>query len=164
MQDSRPSKPFDDIAPAYDRVVAQPDGFPFEGYELILDAVLSESAVGKGMSVLDLGIGTGNLALRFVNAGCQVWGIDFSAKMLTEARDKIPGLTLIKSDLLDQWTGVDRRFDRVVSSYALHHFDLSSKVSLLRRAAREHLLPGGKIVIADVAFTTAAEHAEHSSP
>ena len=33
--------------------------------------------IRPSLRVLELGIGTGNLAERFVAAGCQVWGLDF---------------------------------------------------------------------------------------
>jgi putative AdoMet-dependent methyltransferase len=108
------------------------------------------------MNLLDLGIGTGNLAVRFEDVGCGIWGIDFSAEMLAKAAEKLPKAVLIQTSLLDAWPEeLDRRFDRIVSGYVLHEFNLSTKVELLQRLARRHLAANGQIVIGDIAFPTA---------
>ena len=150
------SKIFDEWAPHYDQEVIDGRGFPFEGYEVVLDAIVQESEALPGMGVLDLGIGTGNLASRFVSLGCQVWGVDFSPEMLRLAREKFPsGVTLLQADLLGDWpTGIDRRFGRIVSAYVFHEFDLTTKINLLRKLASDHLAAGGRIVIGDIAFPT----------
>jgi putative AdoMet-dependent methyltransferase len=157
MQRKHTAESFDEVASSYDRLVFGCVGFPYEGYDSVLDQVVSEAAVEEGMAVLDLGCGTGNLARRFADSGCLVWGLDFSRSMLTEARAKLPGATLIHADMLGDWPAIDREFDRVVSSYAFHHFDLLNKVTLLQRLADELLTGGGVIVIADIAFATTAE-------
>jgi len=81
---------FDDWAQHYDRSIQADGGFPFDGYEQVLDEVVRTACAQPGMTVLDLGIGTGNLAARFVRLGCDVWGIDFSAEMLAKALEKLP--------------------------------------------------------------------------
>lgn len=145
---------FDDWAGHYDQSV-QKSGFPFDGYEQVLDEVTKAARVQSGMKVLGLGIGTGNLAARFADLGCSLWGIDFSSGMLAKAREKLPHAVLIQAGLLDMWPGeLDRHFDRVVSGYALHRFDLSAKVGLLHRITQHHLASDGGIVIGDVAFPT----------
>ena len=160
MQSKYPTERFDDMASDYDQTVSEWDGFPFDDYNTVLDAVVQEAGVQKRMAVLDLGIGTGNLAVRFVECQCDVWGIDFSEKMLAEAQKKLPGVHLIQADLLGEWPGIDRRFHRVVSSFAFHHFDLSTKVRLLQKIATEYLISEGRIVIADIAFETRQERDE----
>ncbi len=118
------------------------------------------------MRILDLGIGTGNLAARLIRTGCQVSGIDFSAKMLAKARAKVPQAKLVQANLLADWpTELRQPFDRVVSAYVLHEFDLETKLGLLQRIASQHLSVGGRIVIADVAFPTVAARtaAQHSA-
>ncbi|HEX2522509.1 MAG TPA: methyltransferase domain-containing protein, partial [Terriglobia bacterium] len=42
----------------------------------------------RGLSVLDVGCGTGRHAIRFAQQGAQVTGVDFSAGMLGKARQK----------------------------------------------------------------------------
>ncbi len=157
MQDSDRTQLFDRWAEHYDATVTGGgDAFPFAGYEQVLDAAVDLAAVQPGLRILDLGIGTGNLAARFLELGCEVWGMDFSAEMLAQARAKWPELHLIEADLRAEWpVAVPRPFERVVSAYVLHEFDLVTKVAILQRAV-EFLAPDGWILIADIAFPTVA--------
>jgi putative AdoMet-dependent methyltransferase len=144
---------FDTWAQHYDATVTGTGGdFPFDGYERILDAVVTLAEVVPGMRVLDLGIGTGNLAQRFVAQGCAMWGVDFSAEMLAKARAKLPQVQLVQANLLAEWpAALLCPFDLIVSAYVLHEFTLENKIGLLRRAIR-CLSPGGMILVADIAF------------
>ncbi len=153
---------FDRWAQTYDAAVPSADGdFPFDGYEQILDEVVRLAGVQPSMRILDLGIGTGNLAARFLQRGCAVWGADFSAEMLAQARAKLPHVHLVQADLLGEWPAeLQLPFDRVVSAYVLHEFDLAAKISLLRRVASHHLAAGGCILVADIAFPTALAREE----
>ena len=149
---------FDDWAESYDEVTESPQHpFPHGGYDQVLGEVVKRAAGTPGQLVLDLGIGTGKLAVKLAGLGCSIWGADFSAEMLAQARAKLPEAVLVQTNLAEEWpAALERRFDRIVSSYVLHEFDLEAKVEILRRAAA-HLAPGGRIVIGDIAFRTAAE-------
>jgi cyclopropane fatty-acyl-phospholipid synthase-like methyltransferase len=153
---------FDKWARDYD--VSVSDGeFPFDGYEDVLDRVVRQAGAGPHMRILDLGIGTGNLARRFVREGCAVWGLDFSTEMLAQARLNLPQAKLVRADLLGDWPAeLSQPFDRVVSAYVLHEFDLETKLRLLQRIASRHLAVGGRIVIADIAFATVVAREEAS--
>ena len=146
---------FDAWAAQYDRAVAAGEpSFPFAGYDEVLAATVRLAGARPASRILDLGIGTGNLAAHFVAAGCQVWGLDFSAPMLAQARERLPQAHLIQADLLAEWPIPARPlFDRVVTAYVLHEFDLPDKLRLLEAADR-YLTPGGFIVVADIAFPT----------
>jgi ubiquinone/menaquinone biosynthesis C-methylase UbiE len=99
MSEPEGAELFDRWAKNYDTSVT--DGaFPFAGYEAILDEVVRLAEVRPAMRVLELGIGTGNLAGRFLQKGCPVWGIDFSEEMLARARAKYPQIALVQADLL----------------------------------------------------------------
>ena len=114
------------------------------------------------MRVLDLGTGTGNLASRFLDAGCEVWGMDFSAQMLAQARAKLPQLRTVQADLsADEWPrALNQLFDRIVSSYVLHDLHPAHRVQLLARLIGDHLVDGGRIVIADIAYPDQAARAQ----
>lgn len=145
---------FDTWAKCYDHSIRD-DGFPFDGYEQVLDEITRAAGAQCGMKILDIGIGTGNLAARFTALGCDVWGIDFSAEMLAKAREKLPQAILVHADLLGDWPIViHHRFDRIVSAYVLHEFDLSTKVKLLQRLIERHLAKKGRIITGDIAFPT----------
>jgi putative AdoMet-dependent methyltransferase len=148
---------FDRWAEIYDEHVESARGFPFLKYEYVIERAVALAGVSSGMRVLDLGTGTGNLAGRFASRGCAIWAIDFSKAMLAKAREKHPEVHFGLGDLRDDPPpGFPSRYDRIVSAYAFHHVDLSEKIRLLSRLVRERLNPGGWIVIADIAFESAA--------
>ncbi len=146
---------FDEWAASYDESVDGYSGFPFEGYEQVLDLIAKRAGVEAGMEVLDLGIGTGNLSGRLLKSECAVWGLDFSLRMLAKVHGKYPRIELLKADIRGDWPiDVDRHFDRVVSAYVLHEFDLESKIRLLRKLVCDHLVEGGRLVVGDISFPT----------
>jgi len=153
MNDPFPAEDFDSWAEDYDQSVANTENFPFTGYNQVLDKVAYLADPQPGMQVLDLGIGTGNLAMRFDAMGCEIWGTDFSATMLRKAHLKLPEARLFQADLRSTWpTALKHRFDCIVSAYVFHHFELRKKVEITESFARERLNPGGILIIADIAF------------
>jgi putative AdoMet-dependent methyltransferase len=158
MTDPFPPIGFDAWAASYDRSIHSNSGFPFEGYTDVLQGIVDIAEVKPGASVLDLGIGTGNLALLFARLGSEVWGLDFSAKMLELAQIKLPGAKLGQVDIRTGWPhAFQRRFDCIVSAYTFHHFPQDEKVRLVQRLLKDHLTPDGRLVIGDIAFWNAAE-------
>lgn len=150
-----PASDFDAWAPTYDQDTAANKGFPFEHYSQVLQTVLHFAKPQAGQMVLDLGAGTGNLTALFVAAGCRVWGTDYSSEMLALARQKLPQVTFVKADLRDPWPAeLPENFEIIASGYAFHHFDTAEKVRLIHNLVGNHLAPGGRIIIADIAFPT----------
>lgn len=80
MSDLFPAEEFDQWAADYDQDVVDDTSFPFDGYSQVLALIVERAEVGCGATVLDLGIGTGNLAALFARQGCRVWGMGFTAK------------------------------------------------------------------------------------
>ena len=159
------SQLFDNWAKNYDNsITSDKDGFPFAGYEMILEQVVTLADVKPNMRILDLGIGTGNLAEKFINKGCNVWGLDFSVEMLAQTQVKLPQVKLVQGNLLGNWTKeLQAPFDRVVSAYVFHEFDLETKIRLLQQIS-SCLSTNGFILVADIAFpdvnirTAASQH------
>jgi len=142
---------FDAWAKRYDRSVAS-DAFPLAGYDEVLDAIIRLAKIEPDHRVLDVGIGTANLAVRIAASGCALWGVDFSEEMLKRARAKLLTAHLVRADLLDGWPeGLPDRFDRIVSAYVFHEFADGAKLRLIADLAA-HLAPDGRIVIGDVSF------------
>lgn len=151
--DPFPSSEFDPWAETYDRDVAGQAVFPFAGYNEVLETVIKLASPLPGMSVLDIGTGTGNLARRFAVLGCELWCTDFSAAMLAKAGEKLPAAHLVLHDLRRAWPAeLDRQFDRIVSAYVFHHFELGGKVELCRDLTARRLSNAGKLIIADISF------------
>ena len=140
MIDQFPAEDFNRWADHYDQSVLKTGHFPFTGYEAVLDKVVKLANVQPGMSILDLGTGTGNLALRFDALGCDVFGIDFSDAMLEKARLKLPQAQLFQADLRGAWPPeMNRRFNNIISAYVFHHFELNLKVQIIQKLTQEHL-------------------------
>lgn len=153
MTDLFPVDDFDGWADHYDQSVLNTSSFPFTGYEVVLDKVVELSKAQSGMDILDLGIGTGNLAMRFDALGCEVWGTDFSAEMLEKARLKLPNAHLFQADLRRVWPPeMNQRFDYIVSAYVFHHFEFAVKFQITQKLIQDHLKPGGSLLLADIAF------------
>ncbi|HPE15901.1 MAG TPA: class I SAM-dependent methyltransferase [Oscillospiraceae bacterium] len=134
--------------------------YPFAGYHAVLDGIFDAVSRKEGASVLDLGFGTGALAGRLYEAGHPISGVDFSEKMAASARKRMPDAELIVYDFARGLPPAfsARRFDFILSTYAVHHLDPGQQTALLR-ALSAHLLPGGAVLLGDVAFGTRAEEA-----
>ncbi|MFX0107811.1 MAG: class I SAM-dependent methyltransferase [Candidatus Hodarchaeota archaeon] len=162
MNPERTPELFDQWAAGYDDFIEYySDKFPFAGYFDVLERIVEISDPKPGMRVLDIGVGTGNLAQRFIDKDCEVWGIDYSLNMLREAEKKAPTLHLHKVDIRGDWpkellTG----FDRIVSAYVFHHFNLETKVELIQRIVRNLLKEEGCMVIGDVSYPSFNARAE----
>ena len=145
---------FDNWADTYDASVARNTTL-YARYDDVLDAVVAAARVGPGMRVLDIGVGTGNLALRCLEAGADVVGLDPSEGMLRVARAKIgknPLAELVKAD--DPFLEIpypDGSFDAVVSTYAYHHVPEDRKPRSVEEMFRV-LKPGGSLAIGDLMF------------
>jgi putative AdoMet-dependent methyltransferase len=145
---------FDDWAGYYDESLKNSAGFPFEGYAGALARVGALASPKPGARVIVLGSGTGELAARFLARGCRVTGVDFSAEMLRLAEEKLPGASWLQADLLAPWPHElsGGNFDLVVSGYVFHEFPDAWKLGLIDSVFDKALKPGGKLVLADIAF------------
>jgi len=150
---------FDKWAKTYDKTSTE--GFPRAGYAEVLAEIFRTSEPSPSMTILDIGIGTGTLALRFCESGCRVYGVDFSRKMLEKTRKKLPQVKLFRADLLGEWPSELRlNFERVVSAYVLHEFDLPTKIQIIRKLLDNYLVDGGRLVVGDVSFETSRDREE----
>jgi cyclopropane fatty-acyl-phospholipid synthase-like methyltransferase len=154
--DRFPSSDFDQWAGQYDGDVLGV-GFPFSGYQQVLAEVVQQAGATAGMTILDLGTGTGNLSELFNRLGCILFCTDFSGAMLKLARKKLPHAGFFLHDLREPFpSALMRRYDRIVSAYVFHHFELAEKVRIASRLMKDHLAVKGSLIIADVSFPTQA--------
>jgi len=130
------------------------DRFPFYGYYDVLAAVHNLVQPYEGLKVLDVGIGTGLLSQELYRQGCQVYGVDFSTEMLTRAEEKMPDGEFYQVDVAKEHFGPlnNHRFDKIISSYFLHHLNLYQKILFIKKALMQNLCEGGEIIIADIGF------------
>jgi putative AdoMet-dependent methyltransferase len=145
------NKGFDKWAGEYDASIQRySKGYPFEGYYNNVHSLIKES---KEKKILDVGVGTGLLTYELYKKGGQIYGIDFSEKMLGLAKQKMPKGKFycydIKSGLPKDLDRV--KFDYIVSSYVIHHLDDEEKVNFILKL-KGILKENGKIIIADISF------------
>jgi len=104
--------------------------------------------------VLDVGTGTGFIALLLAELGHQVTGVDFSAKMLEVARQKtaefLKTLKILEGDV-ERLPFDDHSFDGVTARYIL--WTLPDPEKAIREWIRL-LKPGGGLVIIDGLWET----------
>ncbi|MCJ7624328.1 MAG: methyltransferase domain-containing protein [Anaerolineaceae bacterium] len=161
MSEKYPVSEFDDWAKTYDQDVTDEGEFPFIRYGDVLETIYTLSTPQSGMQILDIGTGTGNLAKKYIELGCKVWGTDYSTEMLNIAREKFPQATFLLSDLSGDWPppGITLKFDRILSAYVLHHFTLDEKVQIIRNFF-DNLQEDGVVIIGDLSFRSSQDLAQ----
>jgi SAM-dependent methyltransferase len=113
-----------------------------------LEEPVFRAAVGdvRGLSVVDLGCGTGRHAIWLAGCGAAVTAIDFSEGMLAEASAK-PGAERVRfltHDLHQPLPFPDGAFDLALSGLVLEHLrNLRGFFAEVRRV----LIPGGRAVV-----------------
>jgi ubiquinone/menaquinone biosynthesis C-methylase UbiE len=125
------------------------------GFARVRDRLLAISAPGPADVCVDLGAGTGFVALALAPLVDSVLAVDISPGMAESLAEQAAqaGSGNVRTEVADLRTFrlPTASVDLVVSSYALHHLRGKDKRALAAEAAR-WLRPGGRIVIADMMF------------
>jgi len=122
----------------------------------LMKETIEFGGIREGMKVLDLGCGTGNVAVSLREMiDVEVIGIDVSLAMLKKARAK--SLRVVAADIeKDRMPFRDGSFDRVLSVYVIHQIrDLTFTLSECRR-----ILGKGSLVL----LTSGHAQLEHQHP
>lgn len=151
---------FDLWADGYDKAVGLSDeenSYPFAGHKDILNRIY-KIILAKGRStVLDIGFGTGTLTQKLWEQGCEIWGQDFSKRMIELASAKMPSAHLFEGDFSQGLAEplLQNSYDFIVATYSLHHLTDDRKITLIQSFA-DLLKENGLILIGDVAFANRA--------
>lgn len=131
---------FDRAATFYDRT----RGLPAEAESWLADAVRRDTRLRAGSRVLEVGVGTGRIALPLARNGYRYTGVDLSAEMMRVLRAKPGGrrLALLRADVA-RLPFADRVFDAVV---AVHIFHLIGEWPAAMDEVRRVLRPGGLLL------------------
>lgn len=152
---------FDLWADGYDKAVGLSDeenSYPFAGYKEIL-ARIYQIVLAKGKAaILDIGFGTGTLTQKLYEQGCEVWGQDFSSRMIDLASAKMPNAHLFQGDFSKGLVKplLQNSYDFIIATYSLHHLTDDDKITLIQ-SLTDLLKEDGIILIGDVAFASRAD-------
>jgi putative AdoMet-dependent methyltransferase len=147
---------FDDWAEFYEDTVSGYDleyKEVFENYDKILQTVALRS-IG---TVLEFGVGTGNLTEKLISLGRVVYGVEPSKAMRAKTKARFTDLHLYDGDFIN-FPELPGKVDSIVSTYAFHHLTDEEKDTALKLYSKL-LGDQGKIVFADTAFVS-EEHRE----
>jgi ubiquinone/menaquinone biosynthesis C-methylase UbiE len=133
--------PYKKVAKLYDRL--------FEPLNRGLRAIgMKMYPPDEGMSVLDVGCGTGIHLELYKRAGCAVFGIDQSPSMLQVARNRLgESANLYLGDAFNMPYG-DKIFDLIVFSTVLHEMPPGIRSAVIDESKRT-LNVGGRILMID---------------
>jgi len=130
------------------------------GLRQVVERVLAEAAPSSDDEAVDLGCGSGQLALRLAPLVRRVIAVDISEAMIDLLAANADAASV---DNVEAVASPIERFDLgpssvdlVVSNYALHHLRDRDKARLVARAAT-WLRPGGRLVIGDMMFGRGAD-------
>jgi demethylmenaquinone methyltransferase/2-methoxy-6-polyprenyl-1,4-benzoquinol methylase len=125
---------------------------------------IARQFVSAGDRVLEIGCGTGTLAVLMAENGAVVVGIDASPAMLEEAQTKIAGREMgerITIKFLDASQIADEfqpaSFDLIVSTLVFSEIPYDEQRYVLE-SCRRLLAPGGRLLIADEVIPNLVAH------
>jgi ubiquinone/menaquinone biosynthesis C-methylase UbiE len=142
-----PAAGHDALLPAYDLMAR------LYGMGRVYDTLIEQAELGDCHWVLEIGCGTGNLAVRAKRAhpAVEVVGCDPDPRALRRAQRKARGLNgaRFEQGYAQRLPYADGEFDRVLSSMMLHHLDRDAKTAAAAEVFRV-LRPGGRLHLVDV--------------
>ena len=144
------------LRPAYD------DFFPLECAAVEWALSLAAPALGRRSRVLDLGCGTGSLALALAERGCEVMGIDIDEGLLAVAKEKAARaaagtaerLRFRRLDIRDAGDSLDARgFDLVLClGNTLPHLRGEAQIGIALKGWRRLIAASGALGLQIIDF------------
>lgn len=154
-KDFLPAAGHDVFLPLYDPLVS------FLGFDRARRELLSQANINPGQHILDIGSGTGTLAvlLKRHYSDVQVVGLDPDPKALRRAKTKLrrAGVSVqLDQGFADELPYREESFDRVLSSFMFHHLEGQDREKTLKEVLRV-LKPGGSFHLLDFV----SDHGSH---
>lgn len=124
------------------------------GEEKLRESIVKLANIQPGASVLDVGCGTGTLAItakRISPTTVKVYGTDAAPEMIEKAREKAANAGLqvdFQPGLVEAIHFPDASLDVVLSSFMLHHLPGELKQRAFAEIYRV-LKPGGRLLVVD---------------
>jgi SAM-dependent methyltransferase len=146
-----------ELREAFDGQAARFERAPVQTDPAALARLVAFARFGPGTSVLDAGCGPGLVAEAFLEAGCDVHGVDLSPEMIRRARVRCARFggraRFEEGSVLRLDAGA---FGAAVSRYVVHH--VPDPLSFVRAQA-ERVRPGGAVLVCDHTTDPAPEAA-----
>lgn len=134
---------FDRAVEYYDQTRAMPE----ERHRAMIGALVREAGINENSRVLEVGIGTGRIALSVAEYVRRLFGVDLSVEMMNVLRRKRAGtevaIDLARADAL-HLPFASGLFDVV---YAVHVYHLVANWDSALLDAQRVLKPGGRLVV-----------------
>jgi putative AdoMet-dependent methyltransferase len=151
QEQEHPGADFDALAEGYDQVQGR-----FRDIQGEIREILEFLDLRADQTVLEIGTGTGELAIAAARHCARVYAVGLSAGMLRYAKRKAASRGITNIDFLPGGFLSYRHFgappDAVVSQLALHHLpDFWQQVALMRMAGM--LKDGGKLCLMDMVYS-----------
>lgn len=102
----------------------------------------------KGMTVLDVGCGTGSHLELYSRLGCEVFGIDPSSSMLQIARSRLGARAQLHLGDAARMPYDEKTFDLVIATLALHEMNPTTRASAVGEMKRV-LKDDGRLLFID---------------
>ena len=106
--------------------------------------ILSKEIELNGLTILDIGTGTGAWASKFSKyKPAHITGVDFSRKMITIAKKNYPHITFSQKNAEDLKEIPNQSFNVVTSSYVLHGMTKDERKVVLdemKRVSKEYVI------------------------
>lgn len=167
--DYLPAAGHDALLPGYDLLTR------LFGFNRVHETLIAQAELADGHRVLEIGCGTGNLAIRAkkTHPAVSVVGSDPDPLALSRAQRKTAQLNGIRFErgYAQRLPYADGEFDRVLSSMMLHHLDDDAKSAaaaevfrVLRPSGRVHLVDmGGDMTARDGLSARLVMHSPHAA-
>ena len=129
----------------------------FRDFKEETEQIVGKLGIRQDDTVLDIGCGTGGIALNLAKHSKKVICVDISREMLDILESKAQEQSIINIEthcagFLTCKPEIDEKVDKIISMFSLHHLpDFWKSLALLKMA--KTLKTGGKLYIFDLVFT-----------
>lgn len=149
---------FDQWSKNYNKYVIKSEKektYPFYGYSELKYKIYKTITRSKAKSILEMGIGTGEITKPLYDDGFAITGVDISSKMIDIAKTLMPNAKFIWGEF-EQVLNQLKKYDVIIFNYSIHHLTYEHQIELID-SLHEHLNFDGLILIGDVSTRTSLE-------